>query len=113
MAATKGRWKRTFGYAGIADIPGDAKGVYGFWYSKTGRCLYIGMTDRSIRTRLTEHWKDCDNPVLKDWLDGFPGLVEICYLQLTGNAGRMEQKLIRKWHPEANVMYNRPQRRNP
>ena len=107
MSATKDRWKRAFGYAGISDIPSDAKGVYAFWCSDT--CLYVGMSDHSIRGRLTEHWNACENPVLKDWLDAYAKYVEICYLEKPRNIGRLEEKLIRKWNPKANIVYNRRQ----
>ena len=107
MRVPKERWKSAYGYAGISEIPSDAKGVYAFWCS--GKCLYVGKSDRrTIRVRMTEHWNACKNQVLKDWLDGYTDHVEICYLQKLRNIGRLEEKLIRKWRPKANVMYNRP-----
>lgn len=109
MIPKKERWKKPFGYAYIQSVPDDIKGVYGFWNRITGRCLYIGKSGpapkRSIKIRLMEHWHNCHNPALKEWITGASDLIEICYLEVKGDTiriKRVEDRLIRYWHPETN-----------
>lgn len=107
--AKKERWKRPFDYGGIYAIPDRIMGVYGFWYQKTGECLYVGRS-LSIKRRLRQHRNNCTNPILRTWLEGAPESVEICILEVKGGKMRInkvERRLIKKWRPEANVVYNR------
>ncbi|WP_081617244.1 GIY-YIG nuclease family protein [Thioalkalivibrio sulfidiphilus] len=47
-------------------------GIYGFWYR--GRCIYIGKAEDQVLTeRLKQHWANCHNDLLKQWLAAKPG----------------------------------------
>ncbi len=111
MKTKKPRWKESFGYNTISHMPDDIKGVYGFWYRNTGKCLYIGRSN-SIKKRLYEHWTNCHNPSLKSWLDYAQeedeNPIEICYLEVKhGNIKKLENRLIKQWHPATNIHGNR------
>ncbi len=110
--------KESFGYNTISRIPDDIKGVHGFWLRNTGRCLYIGRSN-SIKDRLYQHWGNCDNPLLKSWLEHAQeeneNPIEICYfLEVKhGSIAEMEYSLIKKWHPVTNIQGNTKSSKQP
>lgn len=61
---------RPFTQRNIERLPNDAFGIYGLWCN--GICLYIGKAERQpIKKRLMDHFMNCQNPDLKDWLGAF------------------------------------------
>ena len=64
--------KRLFSYGNITRVPDDHFGIYMIWRKK--RCIYVGeSTEQSLRTRLMNHYNNCHNPCLKDWIkSSFP-----------------------------------------
>ena len=50
----------------IEEISLSCPGVYILWFNKI--CIYVGKTNRPIRKRLREHWSNCHNDVLKNWI---------------------------------------------
>ena len=105
----KERWKKPLRQIHIDQMP-EKKGVYGFW-STNGRCIYIGKSEKqTIRTRMTQEFKNSHNPKLRRWIKYFGKHLEICYNDTTHNPDRLETKLIHLFNPETN---DRKQRKSP
>lgn len=101
----KVRW----GYATISEVPRNMIGVYAIWYRPTGKCVYVGKAPQQpVRERLRQHWRDCENRTLRLWLSVFGDRLDLCYAQVDDprRIDRLERKLIRLWHPEANIQHN-------
>ena len=61
---------RPFTQRNIERLPDDAVGVYGLWFGRI--CLYVGKAERQpMKDRLMNHFNNCHNPDLKDWLKAF------------------------------------------
>ena len=108
MAAAKWtRWKRPLRLTHIDSIPENAIGVYGFWRRESGRCIYIGKAEKSLRQRVKQEWDNSHNPKLKSWIRCFGESLEICYLPVPhdkiGRVDSLETRLIRIWNPETNI----------
>ena len=50
----------------IEEISLSCPGVYILWFNKI--CTYVGEKNRPIRKRLREHWSNCHNDDLKNWI---------------------------------------------
>lgn len=96
-------------YPTITEIPGELAGVYAFWYRRSGRCVYVGMTsDQPIKKRLRQHWNGSHNETLRLWIQGYGPHLDICYAGVDrGTIEALERRLIRLWNPEANVQHKR------
>lgn len=71
MACTPFIGLKRFSQINIDKIPDDEFGIYGFWYKKI--CLYVGKAQsQPIKKRLTDHYLNCHNDDLKDWIKAFP-----------------------------------------
>lgn len=82
----------------------ETSGVYLIWYEKTGECIYVGeVSRRPAKRRLLEHWKDADNPHLRDWVRSGYAL-NFCFAPChKGKEKFYEQKIIDLLDPEANI----------
>lgn len=91
-------------------MPRDLIGVYAFWYGPTGKCIYVGKADQqTIRSRLHQHWKGEGSPRLLQWMAAYGDRLTFCYLQtVESKILTLERRLIRSWHPEANVHHRKP-----
>ena len=80
------------------------KGVYGFWYRTTGRCLYIGQAkEQPIKNRLKQHWYRSHNAKLRQWIKAFGQHIEICYMPVNSAImDKTEKRLIKALRPETN-----------
>ena len=91
----------------IDSIPKRMAGVYAFWCSSKGNCVYVGKTV-DLRGRLMKHWQGSHNEKLGRWLRAFARHTHICYLPADrGKIRRMERILIRIWNPHANHQHKR------
>lgn len=90
----------------IDHIPSHIRGVYAFWCRPTGKCIYVGKTEKqTIKIRLMQHWLKSDNPNLKLWIQAFGKHLDICYLPVKDSKiDKMETRLIHVWHPEINIL---------
>jgi len=86
-------------------MPRDWIGVYAFWYRPTGKCIYVGKAvDQTIRERLRQHWNGYGSQGLLQWMEAYGEHLSICYLETAERRIKtLERRLIRRWHPEANV----------
>lgn len=90
--------------ASLEKLPGDEGGVYALWCSPTGKCVYVGRTQRPLRTRLKEHWGLETSGKLACWIAAFGETLVLCYHRCNQEqARRIEARLILAWQPEANV----------
>lgn len=90
----------------INSIPDNAVGIYGFWYRKNGKCIYVGKAkEQPIKKRLKQHWLGSHNPGLRLWIKGFGTFLDVCYLPVdrAEKINKMETRLIRAWRPETNI----------
>ena len=97
------------GYYNIAQIPDNIKGLYGIWYRKNNKCIYVGKAAKqSIKDRLMQEWRASHNERLKRWIKVYGNSMDVCYLQVNDDRiDKMETRLIQKWHPETNIMKKR------
>ena len=98
-----------FSYLAIDGMPDWIIGVYAFWCRDTGKCIYVGKAfDAPIRERLLKHWRGSHNEILRLWIQVFGDDLIICYKEVDAALiCRLENRLIRKWKPEANIL-NKP-----
>lgn len=89
----------------IERIPSSAKGVYAFWNSANGKCIYVGKAeDQPIKARLRSHLRNTHNEKLRLWIQALGAKLHICYLVVEGGIiDKYETRLIRAWNPEANI----------
>ena len=90
-------------------MPRNVSGVYAFWCRDNGKCIYVGQAkDRPIKKRLTEHWRDSHNDILKLWIRVFGRNLDVCYMSAeSSKIDTLERRLIKAWKPEANIQHNR------
>lgn len=97
-----------WGYLSIRKLPPSSIGIYGFWNRNNGRCIYIGQAkDRSIKDRVHDHWRQSHNSHLSLWIRAYPKILDICYVEAAfDQVDRLEQLLIGRLRPEANIKLN-------
>lgn len=94
----------------IDSIPDNAIGIYGFWFRKNGKCIYVGKAEKQpIKKRLRQHWRKSHNLQLQSWIREFREFLDICYLPVKckKKINKMEVRLIRAWRPETNIIHRR------
>ena len=97
--------KIIWNYHNILDIPDEKVGIYYFWAGKTS--IYIGMSRSSIQTRLLQHYADCHNEKLKQWLLSSYEIKFSCEFVSNRDAILAKERLrIKKFTPIANIMLN-------
>ena len=98
------RWS----YNAISQIPRDLVGVYAFWCRDNRKCIYVGKAERRpIRDRLRDHWNGSHNETLRLWISEFGDTLDVCFMSYDpARIDKLERRLIRLWHPEANVSGN-------
>ncbi len=94
-----------------ADSAPDNPGVYVLWtVTAIGRmrAVYVGVSKRSIRTRLCSHFKQSHNRDLNLRIRGSHAALLMCWrsTKYQRAAKRMETILIRHLRPEANISEN-------
>lgn len=96
-----------FSRVNIKSIPISVTGVYAYWYRVTGKCIYIGKAVKQpIQKRLMHEWHNPPNKKLERWVRAFGEDLQFCYLEVkNSNISRMEERLIRKFHPETNTQH--------
>ena len=92
-------------YLAIDGMPSWIIGVYAFWCRDTGKCVYVGQAlDEPIRERLLAHWRGSHNEILRLWIQVFGDHLIICYREVESVLiGGLEDRLIKRWKPEANI----------
>ena len=89
--------------ASIEMLPSNEGGVYAIWCAPTGKCVYVGYTDDSLRGRVKKHWGLRTNEKLARWIRVFGQSLILCYHRCgPGTSRTIERRLIRTWQPEAN-----------
>lgn len=108
LAELEGRQERKhtvlpWSLASIEMLPSSEGGVYAVWCAPTGKCVYVGRTDRNLRARVKEHWGLGTNRKLALWIAAFGKTLILCYHRCEPRQSRtIEKRLIRTWQPEAN-----------
>ena len=92
----------------ISQMPKDVVGVYAFWCRDNKKCIYVGKAERRpIKERLLEHWRGSHNETLRLWIGAFSETLDVCFMSYNPDRiDELEKRLIRLWHPEANVSGN-------
>ena len=87
--------KRPFSIGNIMRVPDNQFGIYLIWYNK--RCLYVGeSTEQSLRKRLMNHYNNCHNPCLKNWIKSSFSLC-FCYkIGVDKTLTKVEEKALIK-----------------
>lgn len=92
-----------FDYNSISRVPRIEHAVYLFWSMSRECFVYVGKTDRTLRQRLREHWRNCDNPTLRAWIRIEPDDLIVCYISCPAPLVlKLERRLIRRLDPNAN-----------
>ena len=83
-------------------------GVYAFWLpagtAGAHDCLYVGMSETCVRTRLLQHIANETNPGLRRELAMFRDIVlfSVAFTRDTGETRELESAVIRAWQPRTN-----------
>ncbi len=97
-----------FNHNMLLRLPSVEHTVYLFWSTSKTRAVYVGKTDRPIRHRMREHWRDSSNPILKTWIDWAADDLLMCYMEVPWpDVVKVERRMIRALDPIANDQYKR------
>ena len=92
-----------FSAGGIMKAPNHLGGVYTI-YAKQN-CLYVGKTeDQSLQKRLFDHYKNCHNSRLKNWILSHISLrFRFVVVSEVSKIDDLEKVLIKKLNPCCNI----------
>jgi excinuclease UvrABC nuclease subunit len=95
-----------FKRSNIEFVVPEEPGVYMFWARRL--CLYVGKAD-NLRSRLLQHWRDCHNQELKNWMRVHGSKLCISYLVSKRSLPVLEQEYIDRLSPHLNKINARAQ----
>lgn len=88
----------------------NSPGVYVLWTVSaigTYRALYVGVSKKSIRTRLTKHFTTSHNSELNMNVKAYGNSVLFCWLSTQSHRAKfVETYLIRRLRPTTNISEN-------
>ena len=93
---------------GVRRLPKGKIGVYAFWLpagtAGAHDCLYVGMSETCVRTRLLQHITTETNPGLRRELAMFRDVVlfSVAFTRDSGETRELESAVIRVWQPRTN-----------
>ena len=89
-------------------LPKGRAGVYAFWLpagtAGAHDCLYVGMSETCVRTRLLQHITNETNPGLRRELAMFRDVVlfSVAFTRDSSETRDLESAVIRGWQPRTN-----------
>ena len=92
----------------VRRLPKGRTGVYAFWLAAgtagAHECLYVGMSETCVRTRLLQHITNETNPGLRRELAMFRDVVlfSFAFTHDAGETRALESAVIRAWRPRTN-----------
>ena len=92
----------------VRRLPKGYTGVYAFWLpagtAGAHDCLYVGMSETCVRTRLMQHITNETNPGLRRELAMFRDVVlfSVAFTSDVGETRALESAVIRAWQPRTN-----------
>ncbi len=98
---------RPFNRDEVRKLPSNCTGVYAIWLpddGTPGECLYVGMSNTCLKTRLLSHLANETNPQLRRELRMFRDIVHfsIAYTQGHRPTLDLERTLTQEWQPRTN-----------
>ena len=99
---------RPYNGAEVRHLPKGRTGVYALWipaeFDGRHECLYVGMSEASVRQRLLQHLQNETNPELLRQLQLFRDIVMFSFAFTHGREETLalETAVIRDWKPATN-----------
>ena len=100
------RGHRPFTRADVSRLPNDRSGLYALWLPMgepdAFECLYVGMSETCLRTRLLSHLANETNPELRRLLSLFGEDIAYTRAFAERRVRALEGEIIRDWAPRCN-----------
>lgn len=96
----------------VQKLPRRRTGVYAIWLPADDpehpQCIYIGMSEACLRTRLLNHLSSETNPMLRREMRMFRDIIQfsLAYTQGREQTLELESEIIRSWNPLTNRAHN-------
>ena len=92
----------------VREIPKNRTGVYAIWLpagdQDVKECIYVGMSEACLRSRLLSHLNNEKNPELRRQLRIFRDVVLFSYAYTQGRRETLdlEAAVTKQWQPKTN-----------